>query len=371
MSRTESFKQRLDADGAQWTSWREVDVVQHFGDPDSEYRAVREGGLGLVDQSWRQTLVVTGSDSVQWLQGLVTSDLFELAEEGSGQQTTVVNNVGRLIAEARVLHIPDLLVLDLEPGVLEDGLMSHLRRHIITEDVKLIDRSEATARLGLFGEDAAQLLDELCETEHQVSSLGQFEGTWGMLGGVEVVIQRVPWSGGPGFDIAAPSEAAAGLWELLLTADAHAEVGAEKSVEPVGFETLETLRIEAGVPRFGKELTEKRIPLETGLDDAVSFTKGCYLGQEIIARLDTRGTPARLLRTLVLEAGAAPREGSDIEVDQRSVGEVISSVWSPQAARPIALGYVKRKHNDIGTEVEVEGRPARVEELGWPLQTQN
>ncbi|MFW6057681.1 MAG: aminomethyltransferase family protein [Persicimonas sp.] len=367
MSRTDSFKQRLDAEGAEWTSWRGSEVVRHFGDPDKEYRAVREGGLGLVDHSWRETLVVTGSDSVQWLQGLVTSDLFALAEEGSGQQTTVVNNVSRLIAEARVLHIPELLVLDLEPGVLDDGLMSHLRRHIITEDVALLDRSEATARLGLFGEDAAALLDELCDTEHQVSSLGQFEGTWGMLGGEEVVIQRVPWSGGPGFDIAAPSEAAAGLWELLLSADAQADNG----VEPVGFETLETLRIEAGVPRFGKELTEKRIPLETGLDDAVSFTKGCYLGQEIIARLDTRGTPARLLRTLVLEAGAAPREGSDIEVDERSVGEVISSIWSPQAARPIALGYVKRKHNDIGTEVYVEGRPARVEALGWPLQAQS
>jgi folate-binding protein YgfZ len=359
MSRTSQLKDRLDALGAQWTTWREVDVVQSFGDPDKEYRAVREGGIGLADHSWRETLVVMGDDAVPWLQGLVTSDLFELAEEGAGQQTTVVNNVGRLIAEARVLHVPEMLLLDMEPGVLGEGLMSHLRRHIITEDVKLVDRSEQAARLSVFGEASVDLLEHLCETQRRVVSLEPFEGTWGTLGGDEVIIQRVPWVGERGYDVACASQAALGIFDALSS-------GADE-VEPIGWETLETLRIEAGVPRFGKELTGKRIPLEAGLDDAISFTKGCYLGQEIIARLDTQGTPARLLRTLVFDGGAAPREGADVERDGRKAGTVVSSVWSPRLQAPIALGYVKRKHNDIGTTVEVEGRPAQVQPLGHPM----
>ena len=354
-TRIDAFKKRLDGHGAQWMEWRGEQVVQHFGDPDEEYRAVRSGGVGLADHSWRDTLVVMGSDSVPWLQGLVTSDLLELAEEGSGQLTTAVNNTGRLIAEARVLHMPEMLLLDLEPGILGDFL-PHLRRHIITEDVQLVDRSEATARLSLYGHDAADLLDRLGETVRPVSALGPFEATWGALGDEDIVVQRVPTAGEPGFDVSCATEAALRVWNSLAE---HAT--------PIGFEPLETLRIEAGVPRFGKELTEKRIPLEAGLEHAISFDKGCYLGQEIIARLDTLGTPARLLRTLVFDGGAAPNEGASVERDQRSVGEVVSSVWSPLLEAPIALAYVKRDHNDIGNEVEVEGRTARVAALGVAL----
>lgn len=360
MSRTDKFKGRLEALGAKWRTWRDVEVVGDFGDPDTEYHAVRGAGLGLADQSWRDTLVIMGSDAVPWLQGLVTSDLFALADEGSGQITTAVNQVGRLIAEARVLHMPEMLVLDLEPGVLEAGFLSHLRRHIITEDVTLVDRSAQTARVSLYGQSAAELLDAVCVTEHAVSSRAVFEGTWGTLGDHDVVIQRVPLTGGPGFDIACAREAADRVWQTLF--DRGDEVVA------VGFDTLETLRIEAGVPRFGKELTEERIPLEAGLDHAISFNKGCYLGQEIIARLDTRGTPARLLRTLVLDAGAAPREGAEVEHEDKTVGEVVSSVWSPLLQKPIALAYIKRKYNEIGAEVEVEARRARVQPLGYPLE---
>lgn len=359
MSRTEVFKERLDALGAKWMQWREREVVGEFGDPDKEYRAVRQGGVGVADRSFRDTLVITGSDSVQWLQGLVTNDLLALAEEGSGQLTTALNHIGRLIADARVLHMPEMLVLDLEPGVLEADLMSHLRRHIITEDVKLIDRSEQTARVGVFGEGAAALLDRLCETERPVSELAEYAGTWGAMGDEDVVIQRVPLTGAPGFDVSCASAVAHRIWNAVLAAG--------EEVEPVGFETIETLRIEAGVPRFGKELTDERIPLEAGLDHAISFNKGCYLGQEIIARLDTRGTPARLLRTLVFDGGAAPEEGAEVEVDGRNAGEVLSSAWSPLLERPIALAYVKRAHNEIGNEVSVEGRASRVEALGYAL----
>ncbi|AWV90957.1 YgfZ/GcvT domain-containing protein [Bradymonas sediminis] len=362
MGRTETLKSRLDAKGAKWMTWRDREVVADFGDPAREYEAVRGGGLGLVDRSGRDTLVLAGEDAVSWLQGLVTSDLRELVREGSGQLTSAVNLVGRLIAEARVLHMPEMLVLDLEPGVLADGFLSHLKRHLITEDVQILDRSAQTSRLGIFGERAAAFLQKHCTLAHPMGSRAMFEGTWGSLGDHDIVVQRVPTTGGPGYEIACATEEVADIWDLLM---------ATAELTPVGFETLETLRIEAGIPRFGVELTEERIPLEANLDHAISFTKGCYLGQEIIARLDTRGTPARLLRTLVFEGGAAPEVGAEVEVEgaKNAVGEVVSSVWSPRLNTSIALAYIKRKYNEIGDEVRVETRKAIVQPLGYPLDS--
>ncbi|MFW5967802.1 MAG: YgfZ/GcvT domain-containing protein, partial [Persicimonas sp.] len=290
MSRTEQVKKRLDGVGAEWTTWLEADVVAHFGDADAEYRAVRDGGAGLVDWSVRDTLVLSGPDAIPWFQGLVTSDLMELREEGAGQLTAVVNRIGRFIAEARALHMPEVLVLDLEPNLVGRGLITHLRRHVITEDVTIENRSETTARLHLAGEAAASVLDDLCETHRPVAELDAYHGTWGELGSEGVVIQRVDWTGEPGFDVSCASDAAHRIFNALYGRD---------EVEPVGFEPLETMRIEAGMPRFGAELNDAYIPLESGLDHAISFDKGCYLGQEIIARLDSRGTPARKLRALV------------------------------------------------------------------------
>lgn len=360
MARSDALKKRLNAQGAKWMQWRGLDVVADYGDPAREYHAVRSSGLGLVDRSGRDTLVLSGQDAASWLQGLVTSDVRELVREGSGQLSSAVSLIGRLITDMRILHMPEMLLIDLEPGVLGEGFLSHLKRHLITEDVQILDRSAHTSRLGVFGAQAAVFLQKTCSLAHPMGSLAPFEGTWGSLGPHDIVVQRVPTSGGPGYDIACATEEAADVWDLLMQAG---------ELTPVGFETLETLRIEAGVPRYGVELTDAYIPLEAGLNHAISFTKGCYLGQEIIARLDTRGTPAKLLRTLVFEGGAAPELGADVEAEgsKRAVGEVLSSVWSPLLNAPIALAYIKRDHNEIGGELQVEGRPAIVQPLGYAL----
>lgn len=359
--RTEIFRGRLDALGASWgdaAGQAERQIVRDFGDPDSEYQAMRHEGAGLVDLSDRDTLVVTGSDSVPWLQGLVTNDLFQLAEEGSGQRTCIVNVNGRLLAAPRVLHVPEMLVMDLEAGEV-DEVTGHLRHHIITEDVRLADRTEATARLGLFGPAAAEALDAVAALERPAATLEGYAGTWGAIGAADVIVQHVAWTGGKGLLLSVDRGDAAAVWDVLA---------ADERVRPAGQETLETLRVEAGIARFGVELDGKIIPLEAGLKASISFNKGCYLGQEIIARLDSRGQPAKLLRTLVFDGGAAPRPGADITHEGKSVGEVRAAVWSPLAAAPIALGYVKRKHNEIGTHVEIDGRQARVERLGWALE---
>ena len=381
MGRHDELRVRLDRAGANWRTWRGRKVVADYGDPNKEYHAVRTDGIGLVDRSWRDTLVVAGPDAASWLQGLVTSDLRELVRQGAGQLTTMVNAVGRLIADARVLALPELLMLDLEPELIETEVRAHLERHIFSEDVTILDRSEQTARLALFGRGAAALLQSLATgLSRPVGALEAYEGSWGLIEDMDIVIQHVVLTGGPGYEVSCAAEDAPAIWDLLM---------ATGKLTPVGFETIETLRIEAGVARFGKELSEQRIPLEAGLNSAVSFNKGCYLGQEIIARLDTRGKPARLLRTLVFEGGAAPREGASVlewvdeaevyEAEQaqpdkdgphkegKKIGEVLSSIWSPMLKKPVALAYIKRGYNEIDTQVSVDTRPATVQPLGYVL----
>lgn len=355
--RDSEFEKRLDGQGARWTEWRGAEVVEHFGDPDTEYRAVVEGGAGLVDFAARDTLVLNGTDTVPWLQGLITNDLMDLQEEGAGQQSTAVNKTGRIIAEMRLLHMPEMFVLDLEFGNINEGFLAHLRQHIITEDVRCHDRSESTAKFGLFGAGASKALASVAELEHRPDELEVHHGTWGAISGFDVVVQRCDWTGERGFLVSCARPAQLRVWNAL-----------SEHAQPLGHETLETLRIEAGVPRYGVELGDSIIPLEANLDDTIAYDKGCYLGQEIIARLDTQGTPAKLLRTLVFAGGAAPAEDADVEVDGRNAGFVASSAWSPRLEAPVALAFVKRKHNDIGNVVEVEGREATVQRPGYPLE---
>ena len=121
---------------------------------------MRDGGLGLADRSERETVVLSGADTIPWLQGLLTNDLMALEAEGSGQRSAAVNHIGRCVADVRLLHIPELLVLDLEPGTVEAGFVAHLKQHVIMEDVPVADRSTTTARLTLLGRQAPALLAE-------------------------------------------------------------------------------------------------------------------------------------------------------------------------------------------------------------------
>lgn len=325
-------------------------------DIDSYYNLLQTG-LGLFDRTPRDTLVITGEDAVPWLQGLVTSDLIRLQEEGSGQRTSFVNTKGRFVGEARILHLPELLFLDLEAGALEGGLLSHLRRQIINEKVKLADRSAQTARIGVVGEHAATLLKEFGTWIGDLELLKPFCGTWGERDGEDLIVSRAMWSLEPYFELSFPMERHDEFLEILgdLTT----------GIPLLHPRTFEILRTEAGIPRYGVELHEKVIPLEAGYQDAIAYDKGCYLGQEIIARLDTLGTPARELRLVVLDGDEIPAAGTDVFVPDRDkpVGTVESAVYSPHFEAPLAFAFVKRNFNDLDTEVLVLGQRGRLASL--------
>lgn len=363
MAISQDIQANFEARGAVYDEEGRVRVVGEEGAEDQAgVDAVLEEGLGWVARSPRETLTIAGDDAIPWLQGLVTSDLMGLAEEGKGQRTAWVSHTGRFVGEARLMHFPEMLLVDMEPGTLAGGLMSHLRRHIILEKVTLKDRSAETFVLGLYGRGAAQVLAQCGSWAHRMApgSVAMFGGTWGEVAGCGVVVQRVPWS---------PEEA----YELRLDpADvlgvmAAVEEAVGRPLAMCGEAGFERLRLAAGVPRFGVELHEKVIPLEAGFEDAIAYDKGCYLGQEIIARLDTRGTPAKMLRRVTLKAEEAPEVGAKVEAlmdgEWSTKGELVSVARDGGGALYRGLVFMKRGAYEVGQTIRVGELEGELEPL--------
>ncbi len=355
--RTDEYRSRLERAGAQWS---EHDEVTRYGDVAVEWRAVRLGGVGVADRATRETLVMTGAGAIQWLQGLVTNDLFTLSAPGAAQRTHAVSRLGRSISDARVVHVPGHILLDLEPGTIASGFLGHLRRHIINEDVGLSDATSTTGRLGVYGLDAAELLEAKGSWDRSPASLEDFEATWGEVAGEEVIALRSPLTGEPSFELFLGRAATEAVWVALCD---------DPSVRQVGEDALEELRQEAGVPRFGVEYDDTIIPIEADLNHTISYDKGCYLGQEIVCRLDTKGKPAKFLRVLDLGPDAeAPEVGDGLVREGKKVGVVRGVFFSRALGRQLAHAFVKRGAYEEGAVVEVTGRgDATVHALGWAL----
>ncbi|RAL21161.1 hypothetical protein DL240_13590 [Lujinxingia litoralis] len=366
MAMSSAFRAWLQERGALLVGEGPQERVVCVGEPAHEDQegvdGVREQGLGWVAREPRETLVLGGEDAIPWLQGLVTSDLMHLAEEGRGQRTTWVNHTGRFVGEGRLLHFPEALIMDLEAGTLEGGLLGHLKRHIILEKVTLEDRSAQTTVLGLYGRGASMVLEQAGSWAHRLSpgSRPMFAGTWGQVAGQGVVVQRVPWCVDEAYELRIDRE-------QVLAVIAAIEDAVGRPLPLCGEAGFERMRLEAGVPRFGVELHAKVIPLEAGFEDAIAYDKGCYLGQEIIARLDTRGTPAKMLRRVRLRGSEAPAVGALVEARLDGAwtkkGEVVSVARAIRGPGYRALVSMKRGAYDVGQEVRLGDESAELEAL--------
>jgi folate-binding protein YgfZ len=306
---------------------------------DGQYRALREGG-GLVDRSERGKLVVSGPDAVEFLQGQLTNDL-EALVPGGGCYAALLDRKGHMQADMRVLRLAEAEVwLDTEPGA-ADAVVRHLSTYKVGRQVELAEPGSELAILSLVGPAAADLIGtgplapEHAHRELEVGSVG-----------CRAVATDL------GIDLICPASQAPDVAGALI------EAGAAQVSEPAA----EILRVESGRPRFGREMSAATIPQEAGIDGrAVSFTKGCYIGQETVARLHYKGKPNRHLRGLRLEAPVT--EDDPIALDDREVGRIGTAVISP-AHGPIALAVIRREA-EPGAMVEVGagGVGARVVEL--------
>jgi folate-binding protein YgfZ len=284
---------------------------------DADYATVTEG-CGVVDRSERGKLALTGTDAKAFLQGQLTNDI-EALQPGIGCYAAFLTPKGKMLGDVRSLDTGDEILLDTERPALQE-LFNMIRRFSVGYDVELHKRTLECGLLSLVGPKADDIGGPgLADTEH--AHLG------GRLGGANVRLIRT--------DVGIDLLFAAADLEAVRTA--VLEAGAAEVAE----EAVECLRIERGRPRYGVDLDDSVIPQEAGLNDrAVSFTKGCYVGQETVARLFYRGKPNRSLRGLAASGPIAV--GAGLAFEGRDVGQVTSSTVSPRFG-PIALAIVRRE----------------------------
>lgn len=321
----------------------------------TEYSAVRNGGAGLIDLSARGRLLVTGSEAATFLNGLITNDMKTLAVN-SWMPAVFPNVQGRLLAAVRVIHRDDGFLIDTEAAT-QETVLKLVERFTMAGDFHVTDVTSTIATVSIQGKGAEEVIrtvlgDEAAKVERQQVATAKLENDG------NATIIRATHTAEDGFDLFVDTNAAGNLRDSLINAGAQS----------VGVEAQETLRIEAGLPLYGIDMDETNVVTETNLDDAVSFTKGCYLGQEIIARIKYRGHVAKKLTGLVLDESAVLEPGTKVlSDDDKEIGRMTSSTFSPQLERTIALGYVKYDYLVPGTKVRILSSdkeiPATVVEL--------
>ncbi len=310
-----------------------------------QYNAAHNSAV-FIDRSSQGTLALTGADRASFLHALVSNDVAGLAT-GRGVYATYLTPQGRMISDMRIIETGNRMLLAVDRDIAAP-LAERLDRLVFSEDVQARDVTGELTAIGVHGPSAARMIQSATGT-----SVIELAAQYDNITHESVTIVRDDAFALPGYDLYVPAS------DADATRTRLADAGAARASE----DTAETLRIEAARPRFGTDMTTDTIPLEAGIEDrAISFTKGCYVGQEVIIRVMHRGhgRVARRLVSLVLADGIVPVRGTRIQVGDRLVGEVTSAIASPKHGAPLALGYVQRDHAAPGTELTVGASQARV-----------
>lgn len=313
-----------------------------YADAASAYGAATTGAA-LIDLTDRAQIELTGRDRQSFLHNFCTNDIKKL-QPGEGCEAFLSSIKGRILGHLLVLCESERLLLDSVPGS-DEFIVPHLDRYVITEDVTIRNRSPELADLLITGPQAADRLQACCGLD--AAALPMYAHQTLPLAGADVSIVRVPFTAAPAFLVIAPAGSVAAVWKSLIDAGATAAAR----------DVFDALRIEAGFPLYGVDLSDDLIAQESGrTQQAISFTKGCYLGQEPIARLDSLGHANRMLRRLQLEAGPVPAVGAAVvdETSREPIGAVFSAAASPADGRPVALALLKTRHSGPGARVAVQ-----------------
>jgi folate-binding protein YgfZ len=308
-----------------------------------EYRAAMEGALA-IDRSNRGAVRVAGRDRESFLQNMLTNDVRSLPA-GGGVLAAFLTNKGKLVSDLLVLKEEDSFLLELERSRVEPFVKA-LGRYVISEDVILESLCGRQISFSVVGPSASSVLSTLGERERaDLDALPHFRHFPSTLAGAPVGLRADRREGSARFDVVSSVEHAADLLAAVL--DRGAQLG--------GTAVSEARRIEAGIPRFGVDMDESHFPQEAALDDAISFQKGCYIGQEYVVRLAHRGQLNRKLLWLRIPSGPKPPPGNKVLRGQVEVGLVTSSTESPAFGGALALAYLKREAFEPGTAVSLEG----------------
>jgi folate-binding protein YgfZ len=296
------------------------------------YRELREGAAWL-DLSERGKIKLTGEDCARLLHAMTTNHIQQLAP-GTGCYAFFLNDKGRILGDANILCRPDHFLLDVEPETREK-LYAHLDHYIIADDVTLEDLTPGLATVAVEGPKSGEVLRA---AGAPVPDAAYASAEWNSR-----LVAHLSSTGGPGFFIFTP---AVDKGDLIASLEAAGAV-------PGDAQAFRVVRLEHGKPRYGEDLSERYLAQEANQPHALHFSKGCYLGQEIVERVRSRGQIHRVLMPLVLETGEPPEPGVKLQIGEASVAEITSSAYSPALGKVVALGYVRTEHAAPHTEMHL------------------
>lgn len=346
-----AFAEVLRDDGAVFGPWRGESLPLHFGDWHAEY-ATLDHVPCVVDPGCRTQIEVLGPDRVAFVHRMCSNHVAG-CQPGSGCEAFFLDVKGHVLACVRIFVGPDSLLMETAPGQSE-AVISHLSKYVVREKVEFQDRSRLWHPLQVAGRGAQDLLGRLLggkvPERPLAHAVGRFEG-------LEVRVACLRTGSRPCWQLATPQEAAEWLWSSIR----------RQGAKPCGSLAAEAVRIECGEPEYGVDITPGNLPQEVGRNDtAISTTKGCYLGQEVVARIDSRGHVNRRLVGLLLSTQEVPPLPVELYVDGQLAGHMTSVSFSPGLGVTVGLGYVRRGYWQPGQRLECSWGP--VEVAGLPLR---
>jgi len=346
--------------GGEFQAYVDTEIVSTFGEPQAEYAAIRKSAA-LMDLPQRGILELTGKDRLPFLNNLITNQTYDKATKtgmpaGSGVYAFLLNaKSGRIATDLNVLELGERTLLEMDRRLLSQ-VKDALEKYRFAEQVKLSEGS-AWHEIALHGPQAAVLLSELSgkSVDLQLLASAAIE-----LFGASVIAWRDDPAGVPGYHLLIPTDSVRSVWLNLISLSESSELGKRK-LRPAGWAAFNAARIEAGRPMFGIDFDETILPAETGqMARAVSFTKGCYPGQEIVARMHARQVVAKQIAGLKFADDALPIAGANVTDDQGNIiGGITSSTISPMLSNTaIAIALLKRPFFSTGTVVNVPAEGA-------------
>lgn len=349
---------------AEFQAYEALEIVSTFGEPQAEYAAVHKA-CGLMDLAHRGVLELTGRDRLSFVNNLLSNETWSKATKtglpaGQGVYAFLLNTNGRVVADLNVIERGDRTYLEADARLIEP-VRKALDRYLFAEQVKLTDQVGSLHELALHGPGGPAVLDAAAGSA--VADLPPHGSTEVTLFDAPATVWRDDVCGVPGLHLLVPTDRVGHVWSTFLARFGELVAHARRPLRPVGWAAFNTVRIEAGRPLFGVDFDATVLPAETGAETfarAVSVTKGCYPGQEVVARMYARKAAAKQLVGLRVAGDALPMAGSAVFDDAgNAVGGVTSSTVSPLASRtPVAFALVKKPFVQDGKTVQVPAEGA-------------
>jgi folate-binding protein YgfZ len=358
---------------AEFQPYAEIEIVSTFGEPQAEYAAIRKS-CGLLDRPQRAVIELTGPDRLIFLNNLLTNQTWDKQTKqplpaGHAVYAFLLNaKTGRIVTDLNALELGERTLLDLEARLVPT-VTAALEKYLFGEKVRISSRLGELHQIALHGPGAAEVLRQALDTPVELNE--PMTCASARMHNSDVIIWRDDPCGVSGFHLLMSTESARPIWMHLLTRFASAPEIGKRALRPIGWAAFNTTRIEAGRALFGIDFDDSTLPAETGalLNRAVSFTKGCYPGQEVVARMHARHQVARQIAGIRMDSAALPIAGAQIfDADENVVGAVTSSTISPVlSGAATGLGMLKRPLFNVGSTLRIpaEGavHDARVAEL--------